>query len=525
MRQTPLAATALGASAARPAPPFARAWVTGCGRWSRLLEANATLFFVALLAGFLGYRLGEKILLNNGMGWDGHSYGELAKNFSRCLFVEGIPARLADRVLPSAVVYGVLRLLDFPLTDENVRSTFGLVNVALLALSAYVWGRLANSAGLSVRGKWLGLVGLLGGFGVLKLFSYYPVLTDPWALFLGLLALACYAAGRSRALAAVAFAGSFAWPTFLPHALPLLAFPRRPPEEREAPAPRLAAGMAAALTLAICGWAAFVLFAQVQVSLTSLANAKMNYQPVSAAALLALAVVAGYLFVGFRYLLDDARLAPSALARQVRVGPLLLAAAVVLAVKLTVGLYAMPGDRVGFRDALVLSAWTSIRRPGQFLVAHAVYFGPAVVLAMCHWPAVCRVLRAYGPGLVLCAGFNLLLGLDSESRHLIHYLPLLVFAAVKAVDGAALSWGRVLLFAAAAAALSKCWYSIGGLPDVAQWESFPAQRFFMHLGPCMSRKAYLAQGAVVAALAGCALLLAHLERRGPHVVPRAGDQA
>src|SRR5262249_38480234 len=151
-----------------------------------------------------------------------------------------------------------------------------------------------------------------------------------------------------------------------------------------------------------------------------------------------------------------------AFVRRLRVWPVVLAVAVVVAVKLFAWAIARHANHIPFRDCLVHLGWMSIRPPGLFFVAHVVYFGPAIVRAGCHWPGACRVIRSYGPGLAFCAAFNLLLAVDCETRHLAHFLPLVVFAVVLAVDGPALTWRQVLTFTVVAMALSKCWYHVGG---------------------------------------------------------------
>src|SRR5262249_2247085 len=131
-----------------------------------------------------------------------------------------------QRVLPSAVLHHVLRLLAIPPTKPVIVWSFGLLNAALLALTAYIWCRVADQLGVGGRGRWLGFVGLFVNYAVLKMAAYYPVLTDIPAFAVGMLMLSCYLGRRHLALAAVTALGSFVWPTLFYQGALFLLFPR-----------------------------------------------------------------------------------------------------------------------------------------------------------------------------------------------------------------------------------------------------------------------------------------------------------
>ena len=128
------------------------------------------------------------------------------------------------------------------------------------------------------------------------------------------------------------------------------------------------------------------------------------------------------------------------------------------------------------------------------------------------WPAVARRLRRLGTGLSAAAALALLLGVNSESRQAVNFLPLLVLPTVLVMDE--LPRNRALLPAMTAFAvlLSKCWFPVNyavaelgkageSFPTgVGSYLDFPAQAYFMNFGPWMSNGLLALHTAVVVAM-------------------------
>ena len=142
-----------------------------------------------------------------------------------------------------AVVHYALRLCAVPLTVPNVIRAFQFLNIALLTLTALLWCRVAAELQVGEAGKWLGAIGLFANFAVAKFITYYPVLTDPSALALGMLLLHCYLRRQRFALVLLTALGAFVWINLAYQGALLLAFPRpRPGQEPAVAPPRRMAG-------------------------------------------------------------------------------------------------------------------------------------------------------------------------------------------------------------------------------------------------------------------------------------------
>jgi hypothetical protein len=475
-------------------------------RGRSLAVSNRLLVATAFLMAFLGYHCSEKIQVMGGYGWDGSIYGALAEDFYTQVFTRGLSDYRVQRILPSAVVHYSLRLLRLPRTQANVIAAFGLLNVALVTLAAGCWCRLADHEKISSRGKWLGFVGLFVNFALWKWTAYYPVLTDMWAFVIGLLMLYCYLTDRLWRLGALTFLGAFIWPTLLYHGLLLVMFPRRRDADAVGgPAPWcLNQCLAGAVAVTVCVLL-FRLLRSYQPWMAG-ANTLLDYQPLSLGTLAALACVGLFLFFGMAALWNHSSLfRPLYWLKSLRPLPLLVGIAILVGSKALAAALAGFPDPVRTYNVLVQTGWLAVKKPFLFGIAHVVYFGPIVLLALLRWRAVCCGLHGCGLGLTLCVSATLLLGLHCESRFVLPCFPIVVFGVVKAMEDVrwrALHYG---VFVVLALFFSKCWLQIGGLPDSSHPGEFPAQLFFMNLGPWMSGQMFLIQGAAVG-LAGIFLL-------------------
>jgi hypothetical protein len=478
---------------------------------ARFIGSSGALVASVLVLTLAGSFLGEKIQVGHGLGWDGQLYGSWARDFHGHIVERGVSRYYIQRILPSALIHYSLRLLSIPRTDPNIIRAFGLLNVALLTLAAFVWCRLADSTGVSRRGKWLGGVCLFVNFAVLKWVPYYPVLTDVSALTLGMLMLYCYLTDRGWALGVLTAVGAFTWPALIYQGSFLLLFPRdrrtdTTPSPPSFPLNTLLAGMAALL---VFGFLFFLLLTGDSVWRSILVDAAGRFipgvlQPLSLLAGLSAGCVAAYLFFALRALWDRADFfRPSYWWASLSVKRALATLVLLVAIDRTAAWASTPGP-FGTLEFWLLFSWESMRLPGIFYLGHVVFFGPLFLLVLLRWRSICRGLQPHGLGLTLCFTFNLLLSLDPQSRHLLHFLPLLVLFAVKSVESEGWGTSRVAAFTLLAVAFSKVWLHFGGIDGPPG--QFPAQWFFMNLGDWMTLRPYFAQGGS-ALVAGLLMLL------------------
>jgi hypothetical protein len=445
---------------------------------------------------------GEKITLNDGLGWDGVQYATWARDFPGQVLGGKIGRNSATRILPSGIVHYGLRAFGLPLTNRNVIRAFTVMNAGLLIVVAWLWCHIARELALSLVGQWLGAACLFGNFAILKLTPYYPVLTDICAMALSTALLLCYLRRMRIAGALLTFAGSFVWPGLLAQGIILQVFPRPRSEVAKTETSKAATPLAA-----LIGIASFAVLASFLIShgfgchtwwldANVLRLGDSTTHP--GRSLVAAAGLGAYLFVVFKRLLNRR----AYYRTRFWLDSLSLGSALVMMVFLAGrywllrtwphgrSLYATP-------EMLCLLSHVALRMPALSMVAHIVYFGPVVILATIHWPTIAGQMHRYGPGLVLAIGFGLPLAMDPESRHVIHLLPLMTPFVVKAMEGLRWSTLGTAAFSLVSLIGSRVWYTIGGAPDARHWSEFPAQNYFMSQGPWMSTPMYLVQGAAV----------------------------
>jgi len=490
------------------APPHrgshARPW--GAARSAR------TAVVILLTAGAAQILWGERIAPGRGQGWDGRFYAEMARDFRGQVLGGQLDAYRLGRVLPSGVVAAVLALLRLPHDDAHIVTVFALYNLALLAGAVVIWWRIGDRCELSPRGRWLGFFLLFVNFGILRMPFYYPVSTDVTAFFLGSLLTYSYLLGSPAAMFAVLALGAFTWPSFVGTGGLLFVFARPGESEPLAPgrAPWTLAAVLATLYLALIP-----------------GNPHLGLRPDRSAPIdttllpLSLAVVVAYVVLASAELARDGHLFELTTWTRAFRPPRALAL-VVLAILAQAAVEALSnGARIS--DPGLYLRQLPVRpliKPAIFLVAHAVYLGLIVPLLIVRWRAASLEARRLGPGFTLFVAALLALALTPESRQIIHGLTALCLVAVLALEDARWPRWTFVLVGLAALFSSKVWMSLNGEGFMGKSDpfSYPAQRYFMNLGPWMAWENYLLQGGLILAVTAA---LARADRRAGGAAARA----
>jgi hypothetical protein len=489
---------------------------------------GALILLVVALLGLVQVLFGERLAYGNGFGWDGQYYGSWARDFYHSFFVEGVSSYYVQRVLPSAIVHYGMKAASVSFTDANIVRAFSVYQFALLLLGAWLWTRIARLLALSRGSTWFGFLGIYLSFALLKSAFYLPVTTDTSAVTLGMAMLYFYLRGSQVGVAAVVIIGAFTWPMFVYQGAILLAFPRGRGAD-PAPAPRVAGLSVArwgALALALAVVAAIAVRAWVQ---PEFAAAAAGWGINERLLPLSIALAGIYLFLAVDGLADARVLySPRAWYRAVHWPGMAAAVALFIAVQLAAqGLAngeAVPGSMGSLIKQTLL---VSVAQPLIFVVAHAVYFGPVVLLLILFWRPACAVAREFGLGYLLVLAMNLVLSLNSQTRFLSHALVFFVVPLAVALDRR-IVWSPARLAAWALLCLvgSRVWYTMNTGPQVYDGTresllAFPLQHYFMNYGPWMSAEMYRVQGVVVllAFLAVYLLYVRGLHRRQAAAMP------
>jgi hypothetical protein len=479
---------------------------------------GAVMVALVALGGALAIMFGERIGINQGQGWDGISYTQWAQDFARVLHA-GLTRYHAQRVLPSAVVYEALRLAGRSHDIPHVLRAFAVLDVAVLASAAALWASLAATMAWSRAAAWAGFIALFGSFASAKHAVYYPALTDPTAFALGLMMVWAYLTDRPIALWSCAALGVVTWPALPPLALVMLVFPRAELAKAGAGLDRRVAiglGAVAAAVFVIVG------FHYLAHPVPGVGDEKFAAWVPRGLLWVTVPVLVALIVAGIAFALAPVRLrAVLAYARALprRRTMLALAAAIALMVGRAIYLAAVGTKGEGPTGAQFLCEHTlaALRGPLWGPVAHVVYFGPIIAVAIVCWKRVCAVAWSWGPAAVIALVLVVAFAAGSNSRQWSHLEPLVVAATIAAT---AAWWTprRVLAFAVLAFVWSKLWFHLG-YATVVDWHSFPNQRYFMNTGP------YSADGPYLVHLAAAVLTVAVVWWASRREIRLSGERA
>lgn len=456
---------------------------------------------------------GERIGINGGQGWDGATYVQWAADFPHQMFEVGTTAYHAQRVLPSAAVYYGMKVIGAKPTVPNILVGFHVLDTLMLVLAAILWARIGEEMKWRRQAIWVGFVALFASFANARHALYYPALTDSAAFALGMAMAWGYLARRPVVLWLCAGLGMVTWPALPPVAIAMLLVPRLDAELPEPRQSRTRWILGGAAAIAVAATAVFLLLARhylhhpVQaLGIPKFATwVRRDLLPITVITL-ALGMAASWLVVLYQPRLWNVRAWLRTIRWKRTVLAIVAIAAWFVARKAWLAAVATKGPGPTGEQFLCLQTLEALRGPLWGVVHHVVYLGPIVAVAIVHWRAVCRVVGEWGhaAGLAFAIGVVFLAG--SESRQWIHLFPLLVAATIAATE-ARWTTRRALVFAVVAFAWSKLWLHIG-YNTPGNWQTFPTQRYFMHLGPWASDTAYVWHGlaAVVTAI-GLWLLL------------------
>lgn len=406
---------------------------------------------------------GEHMPLAGGLGYDGVEYGEWAMHLDSLL--DGrvpVSAYRVLRMLPSALAYGTLRLLGTGLTPDNVIRFFQVYNLVLLTMAVLAWGSMADALSLGGRGKLLGFLGLFCNHAVLKFDFYYPVLTDVSGYACAVFLLWAFVRSQPWLAALITLFGTFSWPPLLVYGTIALLFPRRDQSPRH---PSFKAATVAAL-LTAGGYGCL--------AATPITGLTPHY-PLAVGLVMIYLGGAAYCLLGSPYRIWPMLRQATTLGR---LGIFIAAIIVVVFGRLMLGHLVAQSGEVGFFN---LPLWEmiptylrttcvplSVRFPGEFLVAHVLYFGPLLFLTGLFPRGVGAAAGQLGIGfwsLVAVAVGHAVMPL---SRQWLAGYPPLVLATVMAMRDVPLTRGFGLVFFGLSLLLSKVWLLFNLSPPLAR---------------------------------------------------------
>jgi hypothetical protein len=170
-----------------------------------LLSISVVIIFISIF-------FGEKVPLNNGHGWDGEIYFQIAKNTSFTDFLDGkiISKYYIKRALPFLIVGKMSNLCSIDL-DLGMKITSFLS----ILISIYFVVKIMDILRFKNNQKVLTIICLFCNYSILKMIGYYPWLTDQFAFFLTIVSIYYFLKGSNLGLITCIIFMSFVWPVVI----------------------------------------------------------------------------------------------------------------------------------------------------------------------------------------------------------------------------------------------------------------------------------------------------------------------
>ncbi|MEW6715919.1 MAG: hypothetical protein AB1345_00215 [Chloroflexota bacterium] len=480
----------------------------------QLSRLDFVLIITVAIISLTGALFGEKILVKDGLGYDGNTYGWIAKKVSlKDIFLQRVDSYYIQRVFPSQIVRYTLQLFQLPLTTPNIVLGFAMLNVGLLVLSSLAWCLICNRMKIGPAGKLVGFLGIFGSFALTKWVSFYPVLTDVSGFAISIGMLYFYLSNNRVCLLLLTIVGAFTWPILLYEGTLFLLFRKDESglETKWSSAPRHLNFWVALVTsfLLLFGlvWAVFH------------PNPDFPEPPYEPLLPISIFVTLLFWFYALVPLLDVNRFFdPKYWLKNFRSATWLAVLLCVLGVKIIQRQISVPSPIMTNLVSNILLE--PIVTPGVFFVAHVFFYGPIVLLALFWWKPMTHFIQRYGLGLTLNVLLGLFIFLASESRIAINVFPLFVLPIAQVANSYRLRPSTLVLFIILTIGFSRVWLSLNNVPYIfshlfslffpnqvfenAVGSEAPNIFYWMSSGPWMSYKMYVLE-AVIVVIVGCLL--------------------
>ncbi|MFY9308876.1 MAG: hypothetical protein WAQ28_07485 [Bacteroidia bacterium] len=461
---------------------------------------NHTWFFPLLILyyGIAYVFIGEVYYLNEGFSMDGIVFSSFVSidNFQRSYFFD---TYYVHRIFPSLVVGIFFKIFSISITNANIVTGFQVLNAVSIALTCYYIKRILILLKVSFKNQLMAMLLFVLSFSVIKIPYFLPALTDTVAIVLSTAMLFFYLKKNTTGLVVCTILACFTWQMLFYQGIILIAIPFMVlPYSKFKPATKIAIQSASALiALIVCLYEIIVVKAEIQVELVAKINRTLL--PLSIGGV----VILLYFFSGI--VLNSSLFNIRLFFQKLKLKNIIVAAlTIVLTTYIVYVLHPAPNKFYPMSNMLTGTVASALIWPLHMLVSHISYWGIVVILLIFFWNDFSKFISQMGWGLVFAFGLNLFtFGIICETRCLANLLPWIIIFLAKAINKHSFSNAFYITIACLSIFASKIWYPLNPSKKYKYFMQldengsmgFPDQKLWMHVGPWMSEKMYLIQGA------------------------------
>lgn len=430
----------------------------------------------------------EYLPVNNGLGWDGWNYYDIAVNL---LNSGSLNTYTSLRVGPSIFVHLLVRVLNLGFTPEGVLTGFRILNTICLTLGVFFVQKIFYLKKVDFKIQLFGFILLTCNYFFLKFSTYYIVLTDFSAFFLSSIMLYYYFAGNKLNILLISIIGFFTWPIVVMQAVFLLCYDSNEVEYKETNKTKHIIPVLFVILLFILSvyYLYTIKFEQIY-PYTLMQNTLLL--PVSIAFVL-------LFYFGLGQYFSNDNLFSKQLFSQIRKEGIVLAGVLVVIVLFTLKVIQanLPAsDQLSSVQLLKVPLLHATLVPGIFLVSQFSFYGIIIVLFMIFHKQLRKGVYKLGYGFFFAFLSNMfLLGITTECRILVNLMPYAVVLLCLVLDKEQLTYIKTGIIGILSLLVSKVWLIVNfdlqySQKDLTRPIGFPNQKFMMHLGIWMSEMSY-----------------------------------
>jgi len=456
------------------------------------MQKKFLLIFSALVLvfGFYGVFYAQKIPIAEGKGWDGALYVEYVQQWPDPILKKELPPYYLKRtLLPAMLHYAcsvqatIQGITVQQIPEATILRYFDCFNMICLCLIFFLLYKIfikVFAERFTSQPWWIMLWAGMNVY-IMKMTFYYPALLDTFACMLGALMLYGHLNRKNYWILIAMAAGYFTHPLLFVMGAVLLLWPEAITFKRS--------------IHSIVVWIIISLFA----ALFSywLYDSYVFYpdgvRPVEERWIwLSALCTVTYL----SYVLYTSALIRDGINYLFQLRWLNLIPVAILYTLLSWIVESFRNEQPGWKlsDFLHTTGYDSMQDPFIFIVAHVVYFGPGTLVLFIFADQWKEWLRQQTGGLQLVIWMMFVLMVNNESRQLIVFWPFALLLIIKIVSEWKHNYIRYIV-ALILIIASRFWLDMHTFANGDYFE-FPAQYYFMHMGPWMSVDNYNWQAAV-----------------------------
>ncbi|RHJ94192.1 hypothetical protein [Parabacteroides bouchesdurhonensis] len=465
---------------------------------------------VLLLLSIILYSIivGEKVPLNDGAGWDGAIFRNMASSFWNSP-IGAYNSYSIQRIFPFVLINLVYVCLNISIDNASLMLGMHITNVLFLVLGIYFFFRISDFYKYSVKVEIIAFVSLFFNVQTLKFMGYMPFITDYVAVNLAIILFYYFLTKQDAKMLIVGFVGAFNYPTYLLITLCLYVLPRVSFDisnsVMEIKYQRYMMFIKSFFIYLLIPLLVLIVY---YTNVYCLGNTGLihfcdrTYTPLINEYVLVVSCLCTmwYIYRMLKPINFNIRDFFNVFLINLKLKRVVIGLLVFFIVKLLISFLADPNATPYYKWDVFAKHLVQgqARLPFLYIETRLMYLGLVYLLIILNWKRLCKVVGNYGFGYIALTFLMMIFSVDVESRRSFNLLPFILFPLCEIFNNAQFRKSEIVIYVSLSLLFSMFWFNFN-VPGIKyafeNWEievlNFPAQRYFMFGGTLQSNEVYI----------------------------------